>query len=217
MTVIKRTLGKGIGAWTVITRWIATSEGIDEDIKLLREHWSKWDVGEVLDNLEKEAVAVLKKARLRPVGLPNAEGIEPADGPEGYAARVLWRLGQLKSFRRRATDETSKDYVRRWATDRALEEAMRLGMLLREQEIKREWGRFALGGKASHDGAHANRRSTAMRDIGLARKYQAMRAMAKYRRKSDTELKRIVGETAGIKGERARVKAVDRGLRLIKK
>jgi hypothetical protein len=216
MSMTKRTVGQGIGQRDLFTVSASTPEEMRLIWKLVEEEEESNDLALVLGKVEAQAVSELTKAGLSPVGVPDAEGITPPDGPAGYAARILGRLGQLKGFRKSAEEAISEAY-RRFVIDRACVEAMRLGGLLREEEIKREWNDDAVAGRGSREGARRGGGHNAKdeRNIRAAMAYRQARQAPKNNRKSDSFLKELCGRAVGCKSRGAAIAAVDVGEKLL--
>jgi hypothetical protein len=216
MSITKRTVGQGIGERQLFTISASTPEEMRLIDKLVKEDQESDDFALVVGKVEAQAVSALTEAGLPPVGVPDAEGITPPDSPAGYAARVLWRLGRLKAFRKSAEPPSREDW-RRFHIDRACLEAMHLGALLREEEIKREWNDHAVAGRGSREGARrgGGHNAKGERNIRAALAYRQARKATKNSRKTDSFLKEQCGRAVGCKSRGAAIGAVEAGEKLL--
>ena len=210
MSITKRRVGQGIGARDLLTVSPSTPEDMRLICELNNEYNESNNLALVLGKVEAQMVSARVKAGLAPVGIPDA------DDAEGYAARILWRLGELKAWRKLA-DEARGEAWRKFHIDRACVEAMRLGELLREHEIRREWNDDATAGRASREGARRGGGHNAKkeRNIRAALAYRQARKAPKNSRKTDSFLKEQCGLAAGCKSRGAAIAAVEAGEKLL--
>lgn len=210
MTITKRQVGQGIGARNLLTISMSTPEDMRLICELVKADNESNNLPLVLGKVEAQAVRALTKAGLPPIGVPDA------DGPEAYAARILWRLGELKAFRKYADDASSEAW-RNFYTDRACIHAMRLGELLREHEIVRDWNDDAVAGRASREGARRGGGHNAKdeRNIRAALAYRQTRKAPQNSRKTDSFLKEQCGRAVGCKSRGAAICAVETGEKLL--
>lgn len=148
-------------------------------------------------------------------------GFEP-DSREGYAVRVVSRIANLRRWRDDIRKRgLSTEALRRWSDGIAME-ALKLGVLLKEGQLKDAWEKDALRGRSQMRSAGRPPKDTMKRDVALARKF--LKRKAKVRKNggtgSETCIKEMIVKEIGKRSPKsikrtATIEAINRGLKIL--
>lgn len=179
--------------------------------------WRRVSASEIWAEGEREesesGVTYINGSRFRDATfIVEESGFEP-DSPEGYAVRILHHIGLLRSWREASRQEGVPQQGREGGTDRAAVEAMRLGKLLREQELKRDWDAHAVRGEKHI--RSTGRPSEFARNVRMAREFRERWPIERGSKSKTALMAEIGAEQIPRLKRSAAIAAVKRGLKNI--